>query len=279
MNNYRQTYISERDRKVYAEESACQSEVKQLQNRYKKEKQLSDYIHFPYDFYDLIAVLLNIVLSPIIILFAISYTNQDVQRNNAEIKKQIADREKTCRTLCAKYKAECDKAIQAEETRYKTSVSQARKLYGGSVVMAPVVKWISDQFVNSIKGADRGIYIKNISATLNYRVDATQLVVLQWLPHAGIFSDGDRVIFDKGIGGCRYQNLPDLFHQIGFAQALAKQIEFQIISQFPKDPIAPSPKFVPKIQIDYDDCTMKLTYTVENPNYKAQVNFGTGVGK
>lgn len=288
MNNYRQKCRAERDSKVSTEEYECRKAVNSLSSKYQKRKKWSDYLKptgcasAVVGFFLLCALgpyflVFGLLLWPILNFIIVPTKNQKIDSNNDEVSRQIQKREAACREQCKGYENECERQIAMEEKRYKSEVSQARKLYGGSVVMAPVVKWICDQYEPEIKAADRGISVKTITANFRYRVDSDQLVVLKWLPHSGTYYDAEKIIFDKGIGGYRYHNLPNLFHQIGFAQALAKQIEFEIISRYPHDPIAPAREHKPKIKIDYDDTSMVITYMVGNPNYRTQVSFGKGV--
>ena len=66
------------------------------------------------------------------------------------------------------------------------------------------------------------------------------------------------------------RDLPVFEDRVGFSQAIAKLVQFDMMTRFPKDPIAPS-HAKPLVIITSDDSLMELRYQVANPNYRHAV--------
>lgn len=285
MNDFRQRRYSERDAAVSSETSACTQEVEKMQRCIKRPAGFTKYLKismiiggiagialcFAIGFYGLLVGLIIGIVLDIVIM---SIWNNRNEINAAKIMILQDDRKKQCKERCLMYNQTCDREIAQEEKRYKDRVSKARKTYGGSTVIDPVIKFVADDFEVRIRAAVRAAHVSQIVAECFFRADETELCIFEKLPHSGQNFAAKR--YDYYFN--RFYNLPDFFDRIGFAQALSKRVEFEILRRFPTDPIAPSNGFKPKIEIDYDDTVMHLTYKVQNPNYRAAVHLRTGIG-
>lgn len=291
MTHYRKKCRDERDSKINTARREYENSEYNLTRGIKQHRQWGEFtkpgavtsavisIILMFIVKDTSILLGGLIAFPILTTILVTVKNNEIDRNNDAIRASCASLLKTFNQKTATYEKECDQKIAKEEQRYRATAAKARSRYGGSTVTGPIVKHLTDRFETEIRAACRDIYIATITAQLKYTVEADRIIVLKKLPHSGSFQKAEELDFYKGIGGQRYHNLPDMFDQIGFAQALAKQIEFEIRSKFPKDPVAPSPGQTPKVQIEYDDSTMTLIYQVGNPNYRTAVSLGTGVRK
>lgn len=286
MNDFRQRRYSERDAAISSEKSACEQEVKQLKSRIEPPEDFVVYllpalivggicsivfcfvIGFPF------GLLLGLAIGVAIDIVPMRIWNHKNEIKTAKIIAAAEDRNSKCKERCQMLNRTCDNAIAMEEKNYRARVSKARKTYGGSTVINPIINWVVDDFQVKIRSANREAYITTITAEIFYRVEETQLVLLSSMPHSSSHSIVSKYDYFKN----RFYNLPDFFDRIGFAQALAKHVEFEILRRFPEDPIAPAKGFKPKIEIDYDDEFMHMTYKVQNPNYRSAVNMRTGIG-
>ncbi len=286
MNNYRQQCRADRDSKISSEEYECRKTVNSLSSRYQSRKKWSDYLKptggisaiaiivflliCPIN----VAVLCGLLLWPILNFIVVPTKNQKIDSNNEEISKQIRECEAVSRERCKAHEKECERKIEIEEKKYRDLVSKARKIYGGSTVIDPIIKFVADDFEVRIRATNRAAHVSYIVAECFFGVEETQLCIFDTLPHSGQNYASKK--YDFFIN--RFYNLPDFFDRIGFAQALSKRVEFEILRRFPTDPVAPSRAFKPKVEIDYDDTLMHLTYKVQNPNYRAAVHMRTGIG-
>lgn len=285
MNDFRQRQYSERDTAVSAETSACTQEVERLQEGIKQPADFTKYLGVSMIIGGSVGLLLCFVISAygLLVGFIIgvgldivimTIWNAKNEQNTAMIMNRQEDRKKQCKERCLMFNQNCDREIAQEEKKYRDQVSNARKTYGGSTVMDPLIKFVADDFEVRIRAANRAAHEPQIVAECFFRVDETELCIFGSLPHSGETYSSNRY----NLYTNRFYNLPDFFDRIGCAQALAKRVEFEILRRFPTDPVAPSKSFKPKIEIDYDDTIMHLIYKVQNANYRAAVHLRTGIG-
>lgn len=201
-----------------------------------------------------------------------------VNRHNAQVRQELRDLEKKYHANCASIREDCDRRIAAEENRYKTQVLSARTAYGGSVVLQPIVDWLMTSFRSKIMSADRGIYVAVIGAEIWYEVCQSNIALKRKNPHSGSLENDGQPFDLKTNGKVHYKDVPDFYERVGFAQALAKRLQFEVAKSFPADPVAPMNGAKPKITIDYDDAMMHIIYQAQNPNYRAPVSPKRGVG-
>ena len=285
MNNYRQQCRADMDSKISSEEYGCRKTVNSLSSRYQSRKKWSDYLKptgcasAVVGFFLLCALgpffsIFGLLLWPILNFIIVPTKNQKIDSNNDEISRQISEREAACKERCKAFEIECERRIAEEEKRYKSEASKARKIYGGSTVIDPIINFVADDFELRIRATNRAAHVSYIVAECFFDVEETQLCIFDTLPHSGQNYASKK--YDFFIN--RFYNLPEFYDRIGFAQALSKRVEFEILRRFPTDPVAPSRAFKPKVEIDYDDTLMHLTYKVQNPNYRAAVHMRTGIG-
>ena len=286
MNNFRHKQYTNRDRAVSDEQKRCQTEVEQLRKR----------IDGPAHFARFLPMSLGISFGGIMIgaassvgalviigpilgfglhIMIWSLLNRRRAREAEDLTSRIAAREKQCEERCLIYNRDCNQAIAQEEKKFYDAVSKARKTYGGSTVIDPIIQFVADFFETQIKSANRESYTEIITATTSFRVDETQICLMQ----KRTYGDGWDTWKEYNLYQNRFDNLPELFDRIGYAQALAKRVEFEILRRFPTDPVAPHDGFKPRVEIDDSgDTRIELTYKVENPKYKTAVDMRTGIG-
>lgn len=159
-----------------------------------------------------------------------------------------------------------DKLLVQEENSYKMKVKAAMAKYAGRTAQSkPIVDWLAQRYDKQIRSADRKPYVREIQAHFTFKATATEIQILS--PLGNNYGVSERYDLFKN----RFNNLNDFEDRVGFSRAMAKLVQFEMISRFPKDPVAPS-AVQPKITITSDDETMYLHYTVPNPNYKHAVN-------
>lgn len=156
--------------------------------------------------------------------------------------------------------------LTQETNRFNASVKAARTKYGGHTAAQPIVKWLTARFEKEIVNADRRPHLKNIEVVFAFRVDANQLATLKKVNNANQY--GNAEIFDFNVN--RFHDLPDYEDRVGFSQAMAKLVQFDIMRRFPKDPVAPCHS-KPVVVIVSNDALMELRYQVANPNYRPAV--------
>ena len=179
---------------------------------------------------------------------------QNVRNHEAAEHQQIAEQYK--------------RLMEQEKLRFQESTKAARIKYGGKTVAMPIVKWIADQFETSIRKADRRSHLRTIQVPFVFDVDATAIYVKKWIfnGHSGAYGKAEEYNFTIH----RFTTLPDFEDRVGFAQAMAKMVQFEIMRRFPRDPVAPTAA-KPVVTISSDDTQMILTYEVINPNYQHAV--------
>ena len=210
----------------------------------------------------LIGIVATIVVAFVAHQMRLSSTNahnnqQDQQMNN--LRQQEAAQH---RAVDEKYA----RMLEQETNRFKASVKSARAKYGGHTAAKPIVQWLTTQFEKDIMGADRRAHLKNIEVVFAFRVDANQLATLKKVNNSNQY--GNAEIYDFNVN--RFRDLPDYEDRVGFAQAMAKLVQFEIMRRFPKDPISAS-HAKPVVVITSDDAMMELRYQVANPNYRHAV--------
>ena len=156
--------------------------------------------------------------------------------------------------------------LEQETARFNASVKASRTKYGGRTAAQPIVKWLDVRFEKEILAADRRPHNKNIEVVFAFRVDANQLATLKKVNNTDQY--GNAELFDFNIN--RFHDLPVFEDRVGFSQAIAKLVQFDMMTRFPKDPIAPS-HAKPLVIITSDDSLMELRYQVANPNYRHAV--------
>lgn len=156
--------------------------------------------------------------------------------------------------------------LEQETSRFNASVKSARTKYGGHTAAQPIVKWLTAHFEKEIMNADRRPHNKNIEVVFAFRVDAYQLATLKKVGSTNQY--GNAEIFDFNVN--RFHNLPDYEDRVGFSQAMAKLVQFDIMRRFPKDPVSPCHS-KPVVVITSNDALMELRYQVANPNYRHAV--------
>lgn len=285
MDGFRNSRYAERDAAVSSENNACSQDVYNLERSIKYPAGFTDYLKlsiiigeipgavlcFKRGFSGLI---IGLVIGICVNIAIMTVWNVLNKKNTTKIRSLQDDRKKLCRERCSMHNQTCNLAIASEEAKYRSLVSKARKTYGGSTVIDPIIKFVADNFEVNIRAANREKYTSVISAELFFRAEETQLCILDKLPHSSQYHDTVRYDFFKN----RFYNLTDFFDRVGFAQALSKRVEFEILRRFPADPITQSRSYKPKIEIDYDDTFMHLIYKVQNPNYRAAIDMRTGIG-
>lgn len=184
-------------------------------------------------------------------------SQQDQQMNNLR-QQEVAQH----RAVDEKYA----RMLEQETNRFNASVKSARTKYGGHTAAQPIVKWLTTRFEKEIMNADRRPHLKNIEVVFAFRVDANQLATLKKVNSTNQY--GNAEIFDFNVN--RFHDLPDYEDRVGFSQAMAKLVQFDIMRRFPKDPVAAS-YAKPVVVIASNDALMELRYQVANPNYRHAV--------
>lgn len=208
-------------------------------------------------------LLIGIVGSLLISFVAHQMQLSDTNRHNEGLDRQI---EQLRRQEAVEYQAvdqKYERILEQETNRFNASVKASRTKYGGHTASRPIVKWLSVRFEKAIMNADRRAHNKTIDVVFAFRVDANQVATLQRLQGSGQY--GNAELFDFNVN--RFHNLPDLEDRIGFSQAMAKLVQFEIMGKFSKDPVAPS-HAKPVVRIASNDALMELHYQVANPNYR-----------
>lgn len=191
--------------------------------------------------------------------------NQSVDQYNQQVSQQIADLQAEELVQCQKIDDKYAKKLEQETNRFKNSVKASRVKYGGRTAAKPIVKWLGDEFEKMIMNADRRPHVKDIQVVFAFRTEQYMVTTLKRV-YGGAY--GNAEVFDFNIN--RFHALPDFEDRIGFSQAIAKLVQFDIMSRFPKDPLSPSPA-KPLVVITSDDALMELRYQVANPNYRPAV--------
>lgn len=188
-------------------------------------------------------------------------------KRNTLLNAQITQREEACKKRCDKLELQRDDQIQTAKNNYLQRVENAQLKYGGSTVINPVVTWLCDQMILKIKSADQRQFITHIQTELRYRVDCDKIVILEYRPHAEIYSDGEVYSFFEHS----FFNLPDLFRQIGCALALAKLVEFELVKRISDSGYSTEGVYIAQ---DNNDNTLTLSFTAPNPSYVHPVDLG-----
>jgi len=154
-----------------------------------------------------------------------------------------------------------------EEASFKNKVKSARSKYAQKTSAKPIVDWLTDRFDKQIRALDRSPHIKQLSLTFTFQVNAGSVCTLKQISGYGSTpgSYGNADVFDltKNL----FTHLNDFEDRVGFAQAMAKFVQFEITKRFPKDPLAPS-AVAPTVTITSDDDIMHLYYTVPNGKFR-----------
>lgn len=158
------------------------------------------------------------------------------------------------------------KLLEQETNRFHNSVRSARSKYSTHSTAQPIVNWLVARFEKEIMNADRRPHNKNIEVVFAFRVDAHQLATLKKVNNSNQY--GNTELYDFNVN--RFHSLPDFEDRIGFSQAIAKLVQFNIMRRFPKDPVSPS-HAKPVVVITSNDAQMELRYQVANPNYRHAV--------
>ena len=285
MDGFRGRCKTERDAAIAQENAACNLDVYNLEQQKRKQVTFSENMGQSMILGVIVGIVLcfamgaagivvGIVGGLAVSAFSTSSQNARINQINQDLAVQQEERKKLCQRNCANITRECDRKIDREVEDYKKRVAKARQVYGGSTVIDPLIGWVADHFEKKIRAADRASYAKTITAELTYQVAQNELMIMERLPHSG----GEHPVSRYSFFVNRFHDLPDFHDRVGFAQALSKRVQFEILSRFPQDPIAPASRFKPSITIEYDDTHMRLIYTVDNPNYRAAVHMHTGVG-
>ena len=192
----------------------------------------------------------------------LSNTNSHNDRQNQQINNLRQQEAAQHRAVDEKYA----RMLAQETNRFNASVKSARTKYGGHTAAQPIVKWLTTRFEKEIMNADRRPHLKNIEVVFAFRVDANQLATLKKVGNTNQY--GNTEIFDFNVN--RFHDLPDYEDRVGFSQAMAKLVQFDIMRRFPKDPVAAS-HAKPVVVITSNDALMELRYQVANPNYRHAV--------
>lgn len=290
LRNFRKKEELDRDNKINQEVSANSNEEYRLKGQFKNEVPYSDHL-WPIvgvcaGIGALIAFSAGIVMIPIMAAagFLIrkvicSFQNNSIRAHNQSIQATIDENKRQMERNCADIRRKCDQRIADEENRYKALAGKARQDYGGSVVLTPIINWLMATFDTLIRSADRGIYQPVIETSMYFEVYETQIATLAKNPHSGILTVQGTPFSLKRNGQVHYQDVPDFFDRVGFAQALAKQLQFEVLKRYPKDPIAPMQGAAPKAEVKYDDSQMQIFYKAQNPRYQAPVSLKRGYKK
>ena len=285
MDDFRKQKYSIRDTAIAAEQKKFNDSVSELEKQKKPEAKFMDFYLIPVIVFTLIGAAMFFIISfwglilGVILGFAFNFLlyflkRKIIESHNSKINGKIYSEKDICESNCKRISDACTNEIKQEENRYKTNASKARKTYGGSTVIDPMINWLVSAFDNKIKSADRGAYLQQISANIAYRVNEKELVLLEFLPHSNTYSECQKFDYFRN----RFTEIPDFFDRVGLAQALSKRVELEILRRYSIDPIAPSKGNKPKIIIEYDDNFIKLIYQVYNPNYRVAVNPKVGLG-
>lgn len=260
--------------------ASIQNQIYQLQNAHKRPETLSDFLPFGCIGAVLVVFVLGsmisadggfIIAAGLILIAVITFMlyrsklsktndhNDQLDRQAEALRRQEADQ---YRAIDEKYA----RMLERETARFNASVKASRAKYGGHTAAQPIVRWLDVRFEKEIMGADRRSHNKNIEVVFAFRVDADQLVTLKKVSNTNQY--GNAEIFNFNIN--RFHDLPDFEDRVGFSQAIAKLVQFDMMSRFPKDPIAPS-HAKPLVIITSNDSMMELCYRVANPNYRHAV--------
>ncbi len=284
MDDYRHRCRQERDAAIAQEIHAQDQDIYALERSKKKPPAFSDHSTISIIVGVAVGVLLCLAINFVGFLVGLAVglglnvflhigETRSVEQHNARIPAQQDARRQLCKDRCKQHEADCDRKIEAEKKKYLNAVAKARKAYGGSTQIDPLIKWVADRFEANIRAADRQPYVKQIRAEIIFRVQSYGVEIVTKMPHTGTFSVKENFDFFKN---CLVLS-PGFFEHVGFAQALAKRVEFECQRRFPVDPLAPAKQFKPTVTLDYNDTQMQMTYQVNNPQYKPAVNMRQGV--
>ena len=190
---------------------------------------------------------------------------RDARHNNA-LDQQIQALNDRCDGECRQIDEKYARLIAQESAAFTATVKAARSKYGGHTAARPIVQWLDERFEKAIRNADRRPHVRQIDAVLVFRVEQYQLYTMKWIGYTQQF--GSDEIFDFNIN--RFRDLPDFADRVGFAQAMAKLVQFDMMSRFPRDPVAGG-HVKPVVVITSNDTRMELHYQVANPNYRPAV--------
>lgn len=211
---------------------------------------------------------LGLVLAAVFILCLHGKKTSEVEKFNQDIQAQIQKLREDETHRYSQIDQEFQAELAKEKQRFKSAVAEARKKYGGRTTYKPIVTWLADQFDAEIRKGDRRPHQKMITILFAFRVTEQGIERLEWVSHQGHGGYGKSQGYEFGIH--RFQNLVGLEEQVGFAQAVAKLVQFEIMMRFPQDPVLPT-HAKPKVMITSDDSLMELHYEVMNPNYRVAV--------
>ena len=256
------------EKELNNEKYNCSCDVNHLQKMLKRKFSLGDYYYAPLGVDDFIFLVVKVVFFFQLCMFYFPFKYIYIKKKNEKINKKIEERELECQRKCLEIQRLYEEEMKKAEEEYTNSVENACKMYGASGVMAPVINWLCECFEKSIFEADRGIYIKEITAELVYTVESDKMVILDKKGY-----EWEKLEFQRGIDGYRYSNLNGFIQQIGFAKAVAKHVEFEMSCKFACDPIASSTKHTPQFNSLCEDTKVTVIYKVANPNYRELVSF------
>ena len=183
------------------------------------------------------------------------------------VRKQIYNAKCTAiRSEEARRKAEADEKsrikFENEKEDYLRKITEARIKYGKNAKNAQdAIQWLVKTCSGCIETADRSDYIREVFVSFPFSVRESEI-------------SADYVKFDFYTR--RRNNITSFTDQVGFAQALALILQFEIRKAFPYDPsFDPSDKSKgeSKVAISGNDNNMVLTYRAPNANYKHPTPF------
>ena len=216
-------------------------------------------------------ILVGLIATPIAAMLLRGNAESNAAQHNRDLDQQIdALRQEEARqhkAVDVKY----SQMLQRETDRFKASVKASRNKYASHTAAQPIVNWLSAYFEKQIMNADRRPHNKNIEVVFAFRVDANQVATLKKVKVNNTMKYANSELFDFNVNNVkRFHNLNDFEDRVGFSQAIAKLVQFDIMLRYPKDPVCPS-HAKPVVQITSDDSLMELHYQVANPNYQHAV--------
>lgn len=210
------------------------------------------------------ALLLGVILGIVAGIAAVILKTVMTKKYNEGIDQAILHRKAILDQGIADRKKRLQYDIDNETASYENAVNAAKQKYGGSLTIGPLVEFMTTIFKSLIQGANRGSYNANIFADMKYTVETNGVTILFPMPHSGIERRETFDFFKNNV-----LPIDQFYNRVGCAQALSKQIEFQIKKDFPVDPIAPMENESPQVFVlDQNDETVVLRYLVRNPDYK-----------